>query len=174
MTKFLWTLMFFSLIASWLAFGDDPVALPIDVPPVVGTAITSSDSDGRSVRLTIPHAIWRVIGERQPKVEWPKLQVNVEEAVLRLSLDYQPESQLSEESQNRIVDMKGRKLERDEAADRLKTKTPVLIAVSGRMPDAFYLQCTKPDTLIVILGIPDSPAPHLLPHEAISDSPTKQ
>jgi hypothetical protein len=42
----------------------------------------------------------------------------------------------------------------------------VLISVSGRMPDAFYLQCMRPDTLIVILGIPNSPAPHLLPHEA--------
>ena len=31
------------------------------------------------------------------------------------------------------------------------------------MPDPFYLQCTKPDALIVVLGIPSYPAPELLP-----------
>ena len=148
---------------------DEVVAVPKDVPPVVGTAIMSNDSEKWAVQLTIPKITWKVVGERRPKMEWPEFQVNVEEAVLKLSMGYHPATQLSDESQNRLVDLKGRRLKRDEAVKRLKGKTPVLISVSGRMPDAFYLQCTRPDTLIVILGIPDSPAPQFLPREATDD-----
>ena len=119
--------------------------------------------------MTIPKIAWKVVGERRPKIEWPEFRVNVEEQVLKLSMNYHAETALSEESQNRIVDLKGRRLKRDEAVKRLKEKTPVLISASGRMPDAFYLQCTKADTLIVLLGIPDAPAPQLLPRETKED-----
>lgn len=152
------------LIAWTLVHAGEPIALPKDVPPVIGTALASNDSERWAVRLRVPKTTWEVVGERRPKIEWPELQVKVEEVVLRLSMDYNPASDLSTESQNRIVDLNGRRLERDEALLCLKQETPVLISASGRMPDAFYLQCAKADTLVVILGIPDSPAPHLLPH----------
>lgn len=158
------TFMLLATIPCGLVAADEPVALPKDVPPIVGTAITSKDSEGWSLQLTIPKITWAVVGERRPKLEWPKLQINVEELLLKLSMDYHEATQLPEESQNRIVDLNGKKLKRDEAIERLKEKTPVLISVSGRMPDVFHLQCTKADTLIVILGIPEFPAPHLLPH----------
>ncbi|MFO0924329.1 MAG: hypothetical protein U0905_17780 [Pirellulales bacterium] len=83
----------------------------------------------------------------------------VDETLLQLTMDCRPSSQISDDAQNRIVDLKGRRLDRDEIGKRLKAKTPVLVSVSGRMPDEFYLQCTTPDTLIVILGVPDSLAP---------------
>jgi hypothetical protein len=152
------------LIACRLVYAAEPIALPKDVPPVIGTALASNDSEKWAVRIRVPKTTWELVGERRPKIEWPELQVKVEEVVLRLSMNYHPATALSEESQNRIVDLKGRRLERDEALLRLKQETPVLISASGRMPDAFYLQCAKADTLVVILGIPDSPAPHLLPH----------
>ncbi|QDV26959.1 hypothetical protein [Aureliella helgolandensis] len=151
-------------IACRIVLASEPAALPKDVPPVLGAAIASADSERWAVQLSLPKITWEVVGEQQPKVEWPEFKVNVEEAVLTLSMGYHPATQLSDDSQNRIVDLKGRRLERNEALNRLKEKTPVLISVSGRMPDPFYLQCTKTDALIVILGIPDSPAPHLLPH----------
>lgn len=41
---------------------------------------------------------------------------------------------------------------------------PVLVSVSGEMPDAYFLQLTKPDALILILGPRDGyPAPEFLP-----------
>ena len=39
----------------------------------------------------------------------------------------------------------------------------VLVSVSGEMPDPFYLRCVKPDTLIVLLGLPSSREYNLLP-----------
>jgi hypothetical protein len=128
------------LIACRLVHAGEPIALPKDVPPVIGTALASNDSEKWAVRIRVPKTTWEVVGERGPKIEWPELQVKVEEVVLRLSMDYHPATDLSEESQNRIVDLKGRRLERDEALLRLKQETPVLIFASGRMPDAFYLQ----------------------------------
>lgn len=78
-------------------------------------------------------------------------------------MGYDSKTALSESAQNRVLDLKGRRLGRDEAVQRLNAKTPVLVSVSGQMLDPFYLQCTKPDTLIVVLGIPSYPAPELLP-----------
>lgn len=163
--KTLCALVLLTLVCCGLVSSDEDVPVPKDIPPVIGTAIASNDSENWAVQLSLPRIKWKLVGDRRPKIEWPELQVQVEQVDLKLSMDYHPATQLSEESQNRLVDLKGRRLKRDEAVKRLKDKTPVLISVSGRMPDAFYLQCTKPDTLIVILGIPDSPAPHLLPHE---------
>jgi hypothetical protein len=153
-----------ALIACSVVHASAPIALPKDVPPVNGTALAANDSETWGVRIRVPKTTWEVIGERRPKTEWPELQVKVEELVLRLSMDYHPATALSEVSQHRIVDLNGRRLERAEALLRLKQETPVLISVSGRMPDSFYLQCVKADTLVVILGIPDCPAPDLLPH----------
>ena len=141
----------------------EPAELPKDVPPVVGTAIVSDDSEAWAVEVSIPKVTWEVVGEERPKVEWPRFKVDVKEAALTLSMAYPRATQMAEHLQNRVVDLKGKRLDRDDALKRLKQKTPVLVSVSGRMPDAFYLQCTKPDTLIVILGIPNSPAPGILP-----------
>ncbi|MEY4565323.1 MAG: hypothetical protein RLY14_293 [Planctomycetota bacterium] len=172
--KSLCALILLTTFGCGLVSANELVSLPKDVPPVIGTAISANDSENWAVQLTIPRITWKIVGEQRSKIEWPELQVKVEETVLKLSMDYHPATQLSEESQNRLVDLNGRRLKRDEAVKRLKDKTPVLISVSGRMPDAFYLQCTKPDTLIVILGIPEFPAPQLLPHEITDHGRTKQ
>jgi hypothetical protein len=132
----------------------------------------TNDSASWSIDVTIPIAAWEVVGSTHPKVEWPKLKVDVNQAELNLKMGYGPAEQIAEQRQNQIVDLKGRRLKRDEALSRLSEKTPVLISVSGQMPDSFYLQCTKSDTLIVILGIPHLPAPHLLPHPAKAASAT--
>ncbi len=168
------TLALLTLVSCALTSAQEPIAMPKDVPPVLATAIVSNDSEKWVIQLTVPKVAWKVVGERRPKSEWPEFQVNVEETVFTLSLDYHPATALSDESQNRIVDLKGRRLNRNEAERRLGEKTPVLISASGRMPDAFYLQCTRSDTLIVILGIPESPAPQFLPREATDEGPTKR
>ena len=149
---------------------NEPIAPPKDVPPLVGTAIAIPDkgSDYYSVKLSVPQVRWSVVGKKRPKLEWPRLKVTAANTKLMLHLSYDRSesralSQLSENAQNRIVDLKGKRLSSDEVLKRLKVETAVLISVSGNMPDAYYLQTTKPGTLIAILGIPDMPAPNLLP-----------
>jgi hypothetical protein len=67
-------------------------------------------------------------------------------------------------AESRVVDMKGKELSRDEMLKRLAKETPVLLSVSGEMPDAYFLQLTNAEALIVILGPRDGyPAPGLLP-----------
>ena len=152
-----------------LAVAKNPGPLPSDVPPVIGTAMILPPDPGYnnwSLRLAVPKVAWKVVGERKPKREWPEFKVEVEEATLDLKMQYDPATQLAADAQNRVLDLRGKRLSADEVFERLDSKTPVLVSVSGRMPDPFYLQCTKPDTLIVVLGIPSSPAPELLPQPA--------
>lgn len=143
---------------------------PKDVPPIIGITIATpsstagdDDYDKWSIKLMVPKVAWEVVGKEKPKIEWPRFNVTVKETILTLSMGYHPATQLSDNAQNRVLDLKGRRLSRKEVLKRLTAKTPVLVSVSGRMPDPFYLQCTKPDTLIVVLGIPYYPAPELLP-----------
>ena len=150
--------------------GETP-AFPTDVPPIVGSAIAiaDNDSDYYSVRLTIPKIRWFVVGERRPKLEWPTLKVTAESTTLELLIfndrsESASLSQLSENVQSRIVNLNGKRLSSKEVLKRLKSSKAVLISVSGKMPNAYHLQTTKPDTMIAILGISaDMPRPNLLP-----------
>jgi hypothetical protein len=172
-------LTFASLLTAFscaFAVAEDSVVLPKDVPPVMGTAEAIPPDPGYNnwyLKLVIPKVTWNVVGERKPKREWPELKVNVEEATLNLQIRYGPATQLAEDAQNRVLDVNGKRLGVEEISERLGSKAPVLVSVSGRMPDPFYLQCTKPDTLIVVLGIPSAPAPELLPQPAEAKENTK-
>ncbi len=148
------------------AVADDLPPFPTHVPPILGTAVVTDSGNGNElsewrIGLTLPMIRWEIVGEMVPKREWPKLNAEVEKSrrILRLG----GPSQLAE---SRIVDVKGKELTRDQVLKRLARESPVLVSVSGRMPDAFYLQLTNADALIVILGSRDGyPAPELLPAE---------
>jgi len=150
--------------------GDTP-AFPTDVPPIVGSAIAipDNDSDYYSVRLTVPKIRWFVVGERRPKLEWPTLKVTAESTTLDLLIfndrsESSQLSQLSENVQSRIVNLNSKRLSSKEVLRKLNSSTAVLVSVSGKMPNAYHLQTTKPGTLIAILGISaDMPKPNLLP-----------
>lgn len=138
--------------------------LPRQVPPMLGVAVavdggTDAPESEWRVRVTIPRVRWEVVGEVVPKRSWPELVAEVAEATLTLEMGGR--SALRE---SRIVSLDGTPLTRAEAIERLALATPVLVSVSGEMPDPFFLQLTRPDALIVILGPRDgSPAPELLP-----------
>ena len=110
-----------------------------------------------------------MVGERRPKLEWPTLKVTAESTTLDLLIfndrsESASLSQLSENAQSRIVNLDGKRLSSKEVLKRLKSSKAVLISVSGKMPNAYHLQTTKPDTMIAILGISaDMPRPNLLP-----------
>lgn len=150
------------LIGCGHSFGQDP--LPKDVPPLLGLAVVSNrgtaDKNSEwSIRLTVPKIAWEVVGEMVPKQKWPELKVDVTKSTTTLRMN--GPSQLAP---SRILDTKGNELGRDQVLQRLEKETPVLVSVSGRMPDAYYLLLTRPDALVVILGPRDgSPAADLLP-----------
>ena len=150
---------------------EEQIAAPSDTPPVLGTAIAESDpdSDYYSVEVTVPKVRWKVVGEKRPKLEWPELKVKTDFHRVSVLMTYdqsetQKLSQLSANAQNRVVDISGKRLSSDQVLQRLKSETAVLVSVSGNMPDRYYLQTTRQDTLIIILGIlSDAPTPELLP-----------
>ena len=153
-----------ALVAFGHATAPDPVPDPKDLPPVLGMAIVSdagkeAEPGEWEIRLTLPKIAWEVVGEVVPKKQWPELKAEVQMATLTLRMG--GPSALAE---SRIVDLKGKALSRDEVVKRIVKATAVLISVSGRMPDAYFLQLTNPDALIVLLGPRDGcPAPEFLP-----------
>lgn len=138
--------------------------LPKDVPPVVGTAVvTDPGKDGEdsewTIRLTVPRITWEVVGEVVPKKEWPELKAEVAKGTLTLRLGGP-----SALAPSRVVDLDGKDLSRQQIVKRLEHESPVLVSLSGRMVDPYYLPLTKADALIVILGPRDGyPAPELWP-----------
>jgi hypothetical protein len=153
----------------------DPPPLPKHVPPILGTAVaTDAGKEGEPsewrISLTIPKIRWEVVGEVDPKKQWPVLKAEVEKSTLILRMG--GPSQLAE---SRVVDPKGNKLSRDHVLKRLAKETPVLVSVSGEMPDAYFLQLTNAEALIVILGPRDGyPAPELLPAQKGSATKTQK
>ena len=141
-----------------------PRSLPRDLPPLLAMAEfcrpESKAADGSwELKLTVPKIRWVLVGEVVPKKSWPKLRVGVQKVELHLHM-----GTLSQLAPSRVVDMKGRELDRKEIQQRLQKETPVLVALSGRMPDSYHLQLTRSDALIVILGARDlSPAVSLMP-----------
>jgi hypothetical protein len=152
------------LAACRLAHGDDPPPLPEQVPPVLGMALVSEPGGAGvdaewQIRLTVPKVVWEVVGEVVPKEQWPELKAKVEQATLTLRMGGP-----SALAPSRIVDLQGQELDRNQVLERLEQETPVLVSLSGQMPDAYYLQLTNPEALIVILGPRDGyPAAELLP-----------
>lgn len=147
-----------------VATAADVPPLPRQVPPVLGVAVvidggTDAPESGWRIRVTIPKVRWEVVGEIVPKRSWPDLVAEVTETMLTLEMGGR--SALRE---SRIVSLDGTPLTRAEAVERLTESTPVLISLSGSLPDPYYLRLTRPDALIVVLGPRDGcPAPELLP-----------
>lgn len=150
----------------------DSLPLPKGVPPIIGTAVVTNAPDAGEfsewrIGLTVPKIRWEVVGELIPKKSWPEVKVEVEKVILTLRMG--GPSQLAE---SRVLDVKGKELTRDQVITRLAKETPVLVSVSGAMPDAYFLQLTNTDAIVVILGPRDGfPAPQLLP--AKRESATK-
>lgn len=175
----------FTQLAIWVpcgpATGDEPgsrvkaiedtemPAHPVGLAPLVGiaAALPKDADDSRayawSLRLRVPKVVWEIVGEERPKLEWSGIKADVEMVTLEVQMGYSESTQLAEQGQNRLVDLEGRRLTREEAFKRLGEGGTVLVSVSGEMPDPFYLECSKPDTLIVLFGLPSSREYNLLP-----------
>ena len=145
------------------------VATPQGVAPLMGLAV-ASPSDPQitaeyawSLKLQVPKVVWEITGKRRPKAEWTEIKADVEMKTLHLSMGYHMATQLADRSQNRLVDINGNRLSREEALKRLGKDTPALVSISGDMPDPYYLQFVKPDTLVVLIGLANPEEYSLLP-----------
>jgi hypothetical protein len=106
--------------------------------------------------------VWRFARKVAPKTEQPELRVDVKNDTRTLVLGGP-----GAPAESRVVNVAGHDLSNDDILKRLKTDTPVLVSVSGKMVEPLYLQLTKPDALIILLGEKDGvPAPTLLPSAA--------
>jgi hypothetical protein len=150
--------------AGSVGVADDLPLFPKHVPPIVATAVLADPGKGGEssewrIGLTIPQIQWEIVGEMTPKEHWPQLRAQVEKVSLVLVMG--GPSQLAE---SRILDMKGEQLSRNQVRKRLEKETPVIVSLSGGMPDAYFLQLTNAEALIVVLGPRDGfPAPRFLP-----------
>ncbi|BCX46971.1 hypothetical protein HAHE_08790 [Haloferula helveola] len=161
--------------------GEGLTATPRGVAPLAGLAafVPKDADDSRdyawSVRLSAPKVVWEIVGKERPKIEWTKIEAEVEMVTMDIAMGYSEATQLSERSQNRVVDLGGKRLDREEAMKRLEEDTPVMVSVSGEMPDPFYLRCMKPGTLVILIGLPSAREYDLLPRPRDTDrgaSPT--
>ena len=153
----------FVLLFGSVGHADHLILTPRDVPPVVGTAVASGDDEHLRIKLTCPRAVWRVARQVVPESERPELRVDVKNDTRTLVLGGP-----GAPAESRVVNLAGHDLSNDDILQRLKTDTPVLVSVSGKMVEPLYLQLTKPDALIILLGARDGvPAPTLLPSAAL-------
>jgi hypothetical protein len=146
----------------------DKGRLPADLPPVVATA-TATEADDPfggpekvlKVRLIIPRMEGRTVGEVVPKRDWPRVDVTVTPVERTITLGGADPTALAP---SRVLGADGRDLPRAEVLRRLQAEAPVLLSVTGKMVDPYYLRVSSKDVVIVVLGPRDgSPAPELLP-----------
>lgn len=167
-TKVKYSTAFF-VIVLLTSFGlADDLPFPQSVPPVIGmvsakaaaTDNASKKDDAQpSITVNVPKVRWKVVGEIVPKESWPKLEAQVDNVSITLKLG--GPSQLAE---SRFMSLNGDELEIKTVLSRLQKPQPVLISLNGEMPESYYLQTSRPETLILILGPRDGmPAPELLP-----------
>lgn len=149
--------LLFLSAATGIATAQDQIALPRDIPPVLAmaTAKTSTDLvDGRyQITLAVPSIAYDIVHR---EVRMGKLAV-WDEVATKTQLDtrvikLESSSQIPD---SRFVDTTGKQLDGETILRRLTKQTPVLISISGRMVDPYYLQLLKEDTILILLSRKD-------------------
>jgi hypothetical protein len=157
----------------------DSVATPQGGAPLMGLAVALPEDPTITaeyawlLKVQVPKIVWQITGKRRPREEWTEIKAEVEMKTLHYSMGYHRATQLADRSQNRLVDLNGKRLSREEALKRLGKDTPVLVSISD-MPDPYYLQFAKPDTLILLIGLADSEDYDLLPTSRHDDKHAEQ
>jgi hypothetical protein len=138
------------LVVGTTAYCEESPPFPKGLPPMIGTAVVTDPGTGDNqrpwtIRLTIPKFRWHEVGKVIPKVQWSKLVTDIEKDEINMLID----GPLQLES-SRVYDLEGKRLSREEVIRKMSKETPVL--VSFGFPEKYYLQLTKPDALVIVLG----------------------
>ena len=148
-----------------------PPAVPKGLAPLVGLAKAQDVEPGAARKYAwklivyVPKVQWEAVSKTHPvfHTEYIELETKVEMIRIDMELGYSRSTAIVESRQNRLVDLKGRRLAKEEVFQRLNKNTPVLISVSEGMPDPFYLRHCKSDTMILIVGDAHQREVNLLP-----------
>jgi hypothetical protein len=114
---------------------------PEGVPPLTGAAVARAvEGNGSqwSIAVTMPRDTWREVQIVMPKLNWPEpiwedVRPGIREGTMTL-----PMGDDSMPALCAVVDMNGKRLGHDQIMQQLKTKTPVLVSVTGQVPHACY------------------------------------
>lgn len=148
------TPVFIAVLAVTCVFAEDPVRLPGDIPPVIGMAIAAKSSKvpetGYQLEIVFPVVTYEIESGDGNLGKVAKQDVVVSEvrSVTR-TLDFETNRQIQD---SKVVDIDGAPLDMETVLRRLKKRTPILVSVSGRMIDPYYLQLANPEAVIVILS----------------------
>ena len=143
-----------TLLLATVAHSQDKVQVPQDVPPVVGMALSMELSDDPEahyqVELVMPSIRYKIVPRENRKgkvASWNQVVANAKSSTRVLK--FGTPSQIPD---SRIVDINGKELSAKSILKRLENRSPVLVSVSGRMVDPYYLQLAKKDVVIIILS----------------------
>ena len=146
------------VVATGTSTAQDHVALPRDIPPVIGMATAKAlpdvTVDGRyQITLVVPSIAYEIVSRERrlgKLAVWDEVVAEVQSATRIIQLE-----SASQIPDSRFVDIAGQQLSGDTILRRLAKQTPVLVSVSGRMVDPYYLQLLRKDTIIVLLSRKD-------------------
>ncbi len=172
----LFPLFCFSLTLSSIAKSQDEVSLPRDVPPVVAMATAKASNNAQKgayqIHLVIPSIRYELVEQelnagRNTKVaSWIDVVTQVK-PISRI-LQFQNSSQIPD---SKVVDVAGKPLDAQTTLQRLQEPTPVLISVSGKMVDPYYLPLIHKDAVIILLSRKDGKGDDvLMPNEQQGNS----
>ena len=153
MHKIAGTVLSFLLITA-VAQGEDQIGLPQDIAPVIGMAtakpITERIDGEYQIELVLPAVqydiVHRVIGLGKTAI---LDDVETETTPITRTLLFGGNSQIPD---SRVVDNAGNELTKNSVLERLQNPTAVLVSVSGKKVDPYYLQLVKDDAIIIMLG----------------------
>jgi len=139
--------------------------LPKDLPPILclakATSLNPSEPPEEAGAIQLHVLVPRVVAERKgkvlPKRKSPKMKVDVSTEVLVLTLDPQSPSQLPG---SQVLDLKGKPVSSEHLLKVLRTPKPILLSVTGKPVDPFYLSVVRRQTMVILLG-PRDGAPRL-------------
>ncbi len=142
--------------------------LPWDLPPVVCLAKASplhspegSEQGPVQIKVMVPRILARQTGKKIPKRSWPKVKVSVTPHVLTLTIDPKSPAQLRG---SRVLDLKGKPVSNERLLRSLRTPKPILLSLTGRPVDPFFLQVVRRQTMVILLGPRDgAPLVELFP-----------
>lgn len=153
MHKIAGTVLSFLLITA-VARGEDKIGLPQDIAPVIGMAtakpITERTEGEYQIELVLPAVQYDIVHRVIDLGKTAILDdVETETTPITRTLFFGGSSQIPD---SRVVDTAGNELTKNSVLERLQNPTAVLVSISGKKVDPYYLQLVKDDTIIIMLG----------------------
>ena len=166
------TVLSFLLITA-VAQGEDQIGLPQDIAPVIGMAtakpITERIDGEYQIELVLPAVQYDIVHRVIDLGKTAILDdVETETTPITRTLLFGGSSQIPD---SRVVDNAGNELTKNSVLERLQNPTAVLVSVSGKKVDPYYLQLVKDDAIIIMLGRRDGKGDSELLPEDVTISP---